>query len=61
MGSVMIVLPQVTPDAFPGFFQVSVLGQSNFFLFQAPMEAFDVAVALRVMIGRAPVRNAQPV
>lgn len=60
MRPVVIVLPQVTPDAFPGFFQVSVFRQSDFFLFQAAMEALDVAVSLRVMVSRAPMGDPQP-
>lgn len=52
MGPVVIVLPEITGDAFPGFFQVPVFGQSNFLFLQAAMKAFDVAVSFRVMVSK---------
>ena len=60
MGSVVIVLPQVAPEAFPGFVEVLVLRQSDFFLLRAAMEALDVAVSFRVMVGGAPMGDPQP-
>jgi hypothetical protein len=60
MGSVVIVLPQVTSDAGPRFFQIPVLSESNFFFFQAAMKALDVAVSFWVMIRCAPMRDPEP-
>src|SRR5580658_2664285 len=44
-----------------GFLHVAILRRPDFFFLQAAMEPFDVAVALRVMISRAPMRDPQPV
>src|SRR5712671_8064678 len=60
MRPVVIVLLDPTSDAGPCFFQAAILRRPDFLFLQAAMEPFDVAVALRVMIGRAPVRDAEP-
>jgi hypothetical protein len=60
MRPVMIVLPQVTLDAFPCLLQVPAFGQSNFLFLQAPMKAFNVAVSFRVMVSRAAMGDPQP-
>ncbi len=56
----MIVLLDPTGDAEPCFVQGAVLCGPDFLFFQAAMEPLDVAVALRVMIGRAPMRDPEP-
>ena len=61
MRPVVIVLFDPTSDRGPRLLQVSILCRSDFLLLQAAMEPFDVAVAFRVMIGRASMRDAQPV
>ena len=48
----MIVFLDPEGNAGPCFFQAPVLGRPHFFFIEAAMEPFDVAVALRVMIGR---------
>src|ERR1700722_5257182 len=58
---VVIVLFDPASDAGARFFHASILRRPDFLFLQAAMEAFDVAVALRVMIGRASMRDAQPV
>lgn len=60
MGPVVIVLPQVKPHAFPSFFPIPILRQSDFFLFQGAMKAFDLAVSLGVMISHTPMRDPHP-
>src|SRR3974390_1614665 len=61
MRPVVIVLLDPTTHVGPCFFQAAILRRPHFFLLQAAMEPFDVAVALRVMIRRAAVRDAEPV
>ena len=61
MRAVVIVLPDPATDRLPRFLHVAIFRRPDFLFLQAAMESFDVAVAFRVMIGRAPVRNAQPV
>ena len=58
---VVIVLLDPTSDRCSRFFQAPVLCRPDFLFFQAAMEPFDVAVALRVMIGRPPMGDAEPV
>ena len=60
MRLVVIVLLDPTSDADPRFLQAAILGRPDFLFLQAAMESFDVAVALGVMIGRAPMLDAQP-
>src|SRR5580700_10145659 len=60
MRPVVIVLLDPTSDASPRFVQGAVLRDPDFLFFQAAMEPFDVAVALRVMIGRAAMRDPEP-
>jgi hypothetical protein len=60
MRSVVIVVLDPTSDTAPRFSQAPILRRPNFLFLQAAMEPFDVAVALRVMIGRAPMRDTQP-
>jgi hypothetical protein len=43
--------------AVPSFFQAPILRCLDFLLLQAAMEPLDIAVALRVMIGRTPMRD----
>jgi len=57
---IVIVLLDPTGDTGPGFFQAPILCGPDFLFLQAAMEPFDVAVAFRVMVGRAPVRDAEP-
>ncbi len=61
MRPVVIVLLDPTSDAGTGFLHASIFRRPDFLFLETAMEPFDVAVALRVMIGRAPVRNAQPI
>src|SRR5512135_1595080 len=61
MRPVVIVLFDPTSDAGTCFFHASIFRRPDFLFLETAMKPFDVAVALRVMIGRAPVRNAQPV
>jgi hypothetical protein len=58
MRPLVIVLLNPTSDAGPCFFQAAVRRRLDFLFLQAATEPFDVAVALRVMIGRVPVRDA---
>src|ERR1700682_4550821 len=58
---VVIVLLDPTSDAGPPFFHAAIFCGPDFLFLQAAMEPLDVAVALRVMVGRAPMRDAQPV
>ncbi len=61
MRPVVIVLLNPTSDRGPRFLQAAILGGPDFLFLQAAMEPFDVAVAFRVMIRRAAMRDAQPV
>ena len=54
MRPIMVVLLDPFSDAGLRLFQASILGRPDFLFFQAVMEPLDVAVALRVMIRRAP-------
>ena len=60
MKPVVIVLLDPTRDAAARLVQRAVFGRPDFLLLQAAMEPLDIPVALRVMVGRAPVRDAQP-
>jgi hypothetical protein len=60
MRPVVIVLLDPASDAAARFLQGPIFRAPDFLLLQAAMEPFDVAVALWVMIGRAPVRDAEP-
>ena len=55
----MIVLPKVASDGRPRFLQALVLADSDFLLLQAAVEPFDVAVALRVVVGGTAVGNSE--
>jgi len=57
MRPVVIVLLDPAGDSAPLFFQAPVLRHPDFLFLQAAMEPFDVAVALRVMIRSAPMRD----
>src|SRR5882672_3441084 len=61
MRPVVIVLPDPTSDRGSRFFHTAIFRRPDFLFFQAAMEPFNVAVSLRVMIGRATMRDAQPV
>jgi len=60
MRPVVIVLLDPMSDRGPRFLQAAILGGPDFLFLQAAMEPFDVAVAFRVIIGRAPMGDAQP-
>ena len=55
-----MVLLDPAGDAGPCFFPAPVLRRPDFFFLQAAMKTLDVAVALRVMIRRTPLWDAQP-
>ena len=57
---VVIVLLDPASDAGACFFQAPILRRPHFFFLQAAMDPFDVAVALRVMIGRAAMGDPEP-
>ncbi len=56
----MIVFGDPFSDRRSRLLHAAVLVNPDFFLLQAAMKAFDVAVAFRVMIRRSAVRDAQP-
>jgi hypothetical protein len=60
MRPVVIVLLDLASDAGSRFFQAPILCRPDFLFLQAAMEPLDVAVALRVVIGRATMGDAQP-
>jgi len=53
----MIVLLDPASDAGLSFFHAAIFRRPHFLFLQAAMEPFDVAVALRVMVGRPPMRD----
>jgi hypothetical protein len=59
--SVVIVLLDPTSERGARFFQASILRRPDFLFLQTAMEPFDVAVAFRLMICRASMRDAQSV
>src|SRR6266436_5075972 len=61
MRPVVIILLDPTSDAGTRFFHAAIFRRPDFLFLQAAMEPFDVAVALRVMVGGPSVRDAQPV
>ena len=61
MRPVVIVLLDPAGDAAPRFFHAPILRRPNFLFLQAAMEPLDVAVAFRVMIGRAAMGDPQRV
>jgi hypothetical protein len=61
MRTVVIVLFDPTSDALLGLGEVLVLVEPHLLFFQAAMKLFDVAVALGMVVGRAPVRDAQSI
>src|SRR5579863_7631236 len=61
MRPVVIVFLDPTSDRCSRFFQAPILRRPDFLFFQAAMEPFNVAVSFRVMIGRASMRDAQPI
>ena len=56
----MIVLLDPASDRGPRFLHVAILRRPHLFFLQAAMKAFDVAVAFRVIIGRASMGDSQP-
>ena len=60
MRTVVIVLFDPTSDAELGLVEVLVLVEPHLLFFQAAMESLDVAIALGMVVGRAAVRDAQP-
>ncbi len=56
----MIVLLDPARDAAARFVQVAILRRPDFLLLQAAMEPLDVAVSLRMMVRRAPMRDPEP-
>ena len=58
MRTVVIVLLDPVGDALPGLLEVLVLVEPHLLFFQAAMKPFDVAVALGMAVGGAPVRDA---
>ncbi len=61
MRPVVIVLLDPATDRLPRFRHAAIFRRPYFFFLQAAMESFDVAVAFRVMIRRASMRDSQPV
>jgi hypothetical protein len=59
MRPVVIVLLDPARDRRSRFLHVAVFRRPHFFFLQAAMEAFDVAVAFRVIIGRASMGDSQ--
>src|SRR3989442_3900049 len=60
MRPIVIVLLDPARDAAARFVQVAILRRPDFLLLQAAMEPFDVAVSLRMMVRRAPMRYPEP-
>ena len=60
MRAFVIVLLDPACDRRSRLFDAAILVHPDFFLFQAAMKTFDVAVAFRMMIRRSAVRDAQP-
>jgi len=58
---VVIVLFDPTSDRGSRFFQASILRCPDFLFLKTAMEPFNVTIAFRVMVGRASMRDAQPV
>src|SRR5437762_3532316 len=58
--AVVIVFVDPFSDRRSRLLHAAVLVDPNFFLLQAAMKTFDVAVAFRMMIRRAAVGDAQP-
>ena len=56
----MIVLLDPASDRHSRFLHVAILRSPHFFFLQAMMKAFDVAVAFRVILGRASMDDSQP-
>jgi len=61
MRPVVIVLLDPACDRRSRFLHGTVLRGPHFFFLQTAMKAFDITVALRVIIGRASMRDSQPV
>ena len=61
MRPVVIVLLDPATDRLPRFLHAAIFRRPDFLFFQTAMEPFDVAVAFRVMIGRAPMSDSQSV
>src|SRR5215467_10820335 len=60
MRPVVIVLVQVAADVFSRLAETAIFRRPHFLFLQAAMEPFDVAVALRMVIRRAAMRDAEP-
>ena len=61
MRTVVIVLLDPARDAQLGLVEALVLVEPHLLFFQAAMEPLNVAVALGMVVSRAPVRDAQPI
>jgi hypothetical protein len=61
MRTIVIVLLDPAGDAQLGLFEVLIFVEPHLLFFQAAMEPLDITVALGMVVGRAPMRDAQPV
>jgi hypothetical protein len=61
MRPVVIVLLDPATDRLPRFLHAAIFRRPDFFFLQAAMESFDVTVAFRMMIRRAPMCDSQSV
>ena len=61
MRTVVIVLLDPARDAPLGLVEALVLVEPHLLFFQAAMKPLNVAVAFGMVVGRAPMRDAQPV
>lgn len=59
-GAAVIVLLDPTTNRLPGLFHRAVPSQPDLFLLQAAVEAFDQAIAFRMVERGAAVRDAEP-
>jgi hypothetical protein len=61
MRTVVIVLLDPMSDALLGMVEGLILVEPHLLFFQAAMKPFNVAVALGMVVSRAPMRDAQPI
>ena len=59
MRPLVVVLVDPASDGIAGFGERLVFVKPDFFLLEGAMKAFDAAVAFGVIVGRAPVGDAQ--
>ena len=59
MRPLVVVLVDPASDGIAGFSERLVFVKPDFFLLEGAMKAFDAAVAFGVIVGRAPVGDAQ--